>query len=396
MQRLGILTKFVPDRLAGSGMGYGMLMLVGVFTSVHCVAMCGGIQLSQNLSSGYEDGGKGYSLLSALFYNAGRVISYTMIGFLLGLAGMLLGGGSGAGIPILLQGMLKIFAGIVMVIMGVNMLGIFPWLRRFTLPLPGKAVLAIGMRKRTERRPLIVGLLNGLMPCGPLQSVQILALAAGNPIVGAASMCAFSLGTVPLMLGLGTLVSALGKKFSAAVTGIGAVLVTVLGLSMVTQGGSLSGMISPDRLLFLVVLFAAAGIAASVPVHGRVYRWVILGVSVFSVLAVGAVIQSFDAEEAPVGSTVRVVDGVQLVDSTLSPGSYPNIMVESNIPVKWTIHAPEGSVNGCNYKVMIPQYGLEHIFEEGENVIEFTPTDTGSFSYSCWMGMIQGNITVTE
>ena len=47
-------------------------------------------------------------------------------------------------------------------------------------------------------------------------------------------MLLFSLGTVPLMLGLGTLVSALGRKFARAVMNVGAVLVAVLGLSMLS------------------------------------------------------------------------------------------------------------------------------------------------------------------
>ena len=56
------------------------------------------------------------------------------------------------------------------------------------------------------------------MPCGPLQSMQIVALACQNPFSGALSMFLFSLGTVPLMLGLGSLVSILGKRFAKKMT----------------------------------------------------------------------------------------------------------------------------------------------------------------------------------
>lgn len=49
LQSYGILDKLVPGQLAGTGMGYGMLFLTGLFTSVHCIAMCGGINLSQSL-----------------------------------------------------------------------------------------------------------------------------------------------------------------------------------------------------------------------------------------------------------------------------------------------------------------------------------------------------------
>lgn len=50
------------------------------------------------------------------------------------------------------------------------------------------------------------------MPCGSMQSMQIIALGSGNPVSGAAAMLMFSLGTVPLMLGFGSVVSALGKN----------------------------------------------------------------------------------------------------------------------------------------------------------------------------------------
>lgn len=46
--------------------------------------------------------------------------------------------------------------------------------------------------------------------------------------------------------------------------------------------------------------------------------------------------------------------------------------------------------------MLLRSYGIEHTFTEGENVIEFTPTKSGTVQYTCWMGMIRGNITVTD
>lgn len=84
---------------------------------------------------------------------------------------------------------------------------------------------------------LTVGLLNGLMPCSPLQSMQLAALASLSPIKGALSMLFFSLGTTPLMLGLGSLTAALGQRFNRAVLRAGA----VMGLAMLSQGAALAG-----------------------------------------------------------------------------------------------------------------------------------------------------------
>ena len=77
--------------------------------------------------------------------------------------------------------------------------------------------------------------------------MQIIALGLGNPISGALAMLMFSLGTVPLMLGLGSLVSALGEKYTKLVMQTGAILIVVLGLAMLSQGVGLAGM-NPVRI----------------------------------------------------------------------------------------------------------------------------------------------------
>ena len=188
------------------------------------------------------------------------------------------------------------------------------------------------------------------MPCGPLQSMQVVALASGNPLTGALSMLCFSLGTVPLMLGFGSAVSMLGKRFTRQVLKAGAILVVVMGLSMMVQGGTLSGLNSK---------------------------------------ATGTLM----AENTDVDK--KNTDEIQYITSTLQPGrSYPDITVKAGEPVKWTVEAPDGSVNGCNYKIIQQDLGIEYVFDEGENVIEFTPEKAGTYTYTCWMGMITGKIYV--
>ena len=170
-QQLEILNLLVPGQLADAKMGYGMLFVIGLLTSVHCIAMCGGINLSQCMSQ-EEDRKEKESRFavfrSSFLYNLGRVISYTVIGFILGFVGMVMGGTSSAGVSVLFQGILKMFAGIFMVIMGVNMLEIFPWLRRFQLHMPKFFAAIIYKKKAKNRRALRVGMLDGLLPCGPL------------------------------------------------------------------------------------------------------------------------------------------------------------------------------------------------------------------------------------
>lgn len=129
LQHFGILNRLAPDSLADASMSYGMLFVIGLITSVHCIAMCGGINLSQTLQKETSKDISRKMFQNTLIYNMGRVVSYTIIGSILGAVGGLAGIGDGLKSSFLLQGSLKLFAGIIMIIMGVNMLGIFQGLR---------------------------------------------------------------------------------------------------------------------------------------------------------------------------------------------------------------------------------------------------------------------------
>lgn len=396
LQFFGVLNYLAPSTLADSTMGFGMLFVIGLITSVHCVAMCGGINLSQCIPRETEEKRTGWkTFLPSLLYNAGRVISYTLIGLILGTVGWAIGGGGEVGIPAIIQGVLKIVAGVLMIVMGVNMLGLIPALRKLNPTLPKFLAKKIGREKARNTRPFIVGILNGVMPCGPLQSMWLVALATGDPFSGALSMLLFSLGTVPLMLGLGSIVAKLGQKFAKAVMTGGSVLVVVLGLAMLSQGGSLTGFLSANTLSIVILTAICVGVLFSLPIAGRTLKIVTRSVASVLIVALGAALVYKD-NFSVAGDFDIAVDGgdVQTVSSVLDSGKYPNIQVKSGTPVVWTIDAPEGSINGCNYKVMIEEYGIEYTFHLGENVIEFTPTEKGVFSYSCWMGMIYATIVV--
>jgi sulfite exporter TauE/SafE/copper chaperone CopZ len=367
---LGALTAAFP--LAEAGMGYGMLFIIGLVTSVHCTAMCGGINLSQCMPAAPRGGTGRRALSPAILYNAGRVVSYTAMGAVVGALG------SVVTLPERFQGLVQLAAGIFMVIMGINMLGFFPVLRRLNIQMPKFFARKINEQKAVNRSPLIIGLLNGFMPCGPLQAMQLYALSTGSPIAGGLSMFLFSMGTVPLMFGIGALGSLLsnasgGRKFAARVMKLGAILVTVMGMTMFTYGYGLSGFSFPPGLNF-----DSAGKTATNPVVTRA-GWRRGGTPA-------------RGPETP----LQIENGVQIVNSTLSPGRYPAITVQAGIPVRWTINAPAGSINGCNNRMIVREYRIEHRFTPGENIIEFTPAKPGRFSYSCWMGMIRSSITVVE
>ena len=331
--------NFIP-RITPS-MGYLALFFVGLVTSLHCVAMCGGINLSQSLKS-TDKSGENAKWKPSLLYNAGRIISYTLIG---GLAGVL---GSVFSFSGWAKGIVAIIAGIFMIIMGLNLFGTFPWLSKLVPRFP-RILKSKNAVVNKANSPLVVGLLNGLMPCGPLQAMQLYALGTGSFMLGASSMFFFSLGTVPLMFGLGIFSSLMSSKFNKKMVQVGGVLVMVLGFFMLSRGMALSG----------------AGLSTALPTD--------------------------TAQNA-----ASISGGVQNIETQLEARAYPKITVKLGVPVSWNMKVAAEDLNGCNGTLTIPEYQIEKKLEVGDNIIEFTPTKTGIIPYSCWMGMIQSEINVVE
>ncbi|MCX7922434.1 MAG: sulfite exporter TauE/SafE family protein [Clostridia bacterium] len=334
--------NFIPE--VNQSMGYGILFIVGLMTSLHCIAMCGGINLSQCVSYKFK-GGESSRLSKvkpSLMYNGGRVISYTIIG---GIVGAL---GSAVSFSGTAKGIVALISGVFMVIMGLNMLNIFPWLRKLNPRMPKMFAKKIHSNNG-QHGPFYVGLLNGLMPCGPLQAMQIYALGTGSFVAGALSMFMFSLGTVPLMFGFGAISSLLSSKFTHRMLRVSAILVMILGVVMVNRGLNLSGF----------------GVAMA-------------------------------ASSAGASNVAKIEGDVQIVTTKMEAGTYTPIVVQKGIPVKWTIKAEKSDLNGCNNPITIPKYDIQKKLVPGDNIIEFTPDEEGNITYTCWMGMISSNIKVVS
>jgi len=344
---LGFKTNGFDMELKLTNASYAVLFVVGVLTSIHCVGMCGGIMLSQSLSK--ESNNKLEAIKPALMYNLGRVISYTILG---GIVGAL---GSVFSLSITAKAIMQIIAGAFMIIMGFNMAG-FSTFRRFSIKLPHSVCKA----KNKSGSPLIVGLLNGLMPCGPLQTMQLFALGTGSAAKGALSMFVFSIGTVPLMLTFGALSGLLSKGYTKKILKFSGVLIIVLGLIMGNRG------------------FALAGVNVN-PLSA-------LSKSSNSILGGGS-----NANVAK--ATIK--DGVQIINMTADNKGYtPNAFyVQKGIPVKWVIDGKQ--INSCNNSVVAQSLNIQKKLKSGENIIEFTPGDK-DINFSCWMGMIRGVIKVVD
>lgn len=323
-----------------SQVSYGILFVIGLLTSLHCVTMCGGIAMSQCLGAGDATSLSG-RLRPSLLYNGGRVVSYTIIGGCIGALGSVIS------MTLKSQGIIVIVAGSFMILMGLNLLGLFPFVRKLVPRLP-KGLIHQLSSKRQGKGPFVVGLINGFMPCGPLQTMQLYALGTGSFVAGASSMFFFSLGTVPLLFALGALSTFVSQKFNRKMLAVSGLLVMMLGFVMISRGLSLTGTATPSVT----------------PVN-------------YSNVAV-------------------IENNRQIVKIQLEPYYYEPIVVQKGIPVTFIIEAEQSNINGCNNAIVIPAYNLQDNIIAGENIFEFTPTETGTISYACWMGMIRSTIEVVE
>lgn len=326
---------------------YMVLFIVGMLTSIHCVGMCGGIMITQSLSN--EKKNKFQTLMPTILYNTGRVTSYTIIGGIVGALGSVLS------LSLNVKAGLQIFAGLFMVIMGLNMAG-FSMFRKFNIKLPWSSC---GVKKK-PKTPFLVGMLNGLMPCGPLQTMQLYALGTGSASAGALSMLLFSLGTVPLMLLFGAISGLLSKGYTKQLLKFSGFLIIVLGIIMGNRGLALAGVGIPN-------------------------------ISTLTQSFSGSEVQAAQANVAK----PTIENGVQIIKMTADSNGYtPNVFyVQKGMPVKWIITGSQ--INSCNNAVVVPSLNIQKTLKSGENIIEFTPEDK-DINFSCWMGMIRGVIKVTD
>jgi sulfite exporter TauE/SafE/plastocyanin domain-containing protein/copper chaperone CopZ len=340
---LGLKTSGFDMEAKLANASYAVLFVVGVLTSLHCVGMCGGIMLSQSLSK--ESKNRFEAIQPALLYNIGRVVSYTILGGIIGALGSVFS------LSIVAKSAMQIFAGVFMIIMGLNMAG-FSAFRKFHIKLPFSACKI----KNKSGSPFIVGLLNGLMPCGPLQTMQLFALGTGSAAKGALAMFVFSIGTVPLMLTFGALSGLLSKGYTKKILKFSGVLIIVLGLIMGNRGLALAGIDTNPMTAF-----------AS---------------------------NSADPSNAYVAKAT-LQDGIQIINMTADNNGYsPNAFyVQKGIPLKWIIDGQE--LNSCNNAIVARELNLEWKLKKGENIQEFTPGDK-DINFSCWMGMIRGVIKVVD
>ncbi|MBL3527575.1 MAG: sulfite exporter TauE/SafE family protein [gamma proteobacterium endosymbiont of Lamellibrachia anaximandri] len=198
----------------------------GIFGAFHCVGMCGGINGGFFIRYGNFS-----NLLPVLAFHGARIGVYT----LLGVSGALLGQVVvQAGLVGKAQGVLMILAGILIVVLGLNL-----------LDLIGKKRIQQARKvwfsgddfiNQKQSLPLVAGLFNGFVPCSLVFSVAIKAAASADPLNAGLLMLAFGAGTLPAMAAVSLLGSFIGQKVRGSMAKLAGVGVVLLGLWTVYEG----------------------------------------------------------------------------------------------------------------------------------------------------------------
>lgn len=208
--------------------------VAGLLGSAHCFGMCAGVSGLFAVNAGGKAANA--SLPMALTYNLGRLVSYAVLGGIVALFGSAL-----VDVIPKLAAPVRLITGILIILIGVQIA--FNW--RFLQPIETmgatiwQKISPVAQKLlpvTSAPRALGLGLLWGLLPCGLVYSMLLIAAATANPVNGALTMVAFGLGTAPAMVmtGVGaiTLSRFMGRKRTRLVAGILIIAVGVLTLSM--------------------------------------------------------------------------------------------------------------------------------------------------------------------
>jgi len=212
------------------------IITVALLASVwHCIGMCGGIVIAY--SSAKIDGKSSQfsQAIAHLIYSLGRITTYTAMGAIFGAIGGVISFSSKS------IAMLTIFAGVVMVLTGLSLIGKLKFLTILEHSFSQTAWYQKIFRATIQSKGLssfyLLGLLNGLLPCGLVYFYAVTAASTGSPLWGALVMFVFGLSTVPALFTLGFFTSIFTKtNFRKMAMNLASIIVIIYGFYTIYRG----------------------------------------------------------------------------------------------------------------------------------------------------------------
>jgi uncharacterized protein len=331
------------------------VLVVGLTAGIStCMALIGGLVLgiSSRHAELHPEASVAQKFRPHVFFNLGRLVSYVVLGGLIGFLG------SAFKLSSSILGIITVALGFFLFFLGLKLVDIFPRLHNSTITLPKRVSKFLGLHRETteysHRGAFITGALTFFLPCGFTQAMQLYAISTGSFTQGALIMGIFALGTLPGIIGIGGLTSSIKGAFARYFFKCAGLVVVFLALFNIVSGLSLIGFSFPTAF------------------------------------------RTDNLENISVEKGIRNENGKQIVEMTqLGNGYSPRqFTIKKGVPVVWKIRGT--NQYSCAAYIVMPSYKISQPIELGENIIEFTPQQTGQARFTCSMGMYSGYFNVVD
>ena len=339
LQWIGLLDWIQADT---SDINYGAAFIIGIVASLSsCLVVVGAVVMS--FATKYQAKGNFYNrnLKPHLLFHTGRLAVFFILGGVLGMIG------SWFSISEVFMSVFTVFIAIILLWLALNILGFVPSLSTLGIRMPKKSMGAWKRLQKSEHAlaPIVLGGFTFFLPCGFTQSMQLFAMASGNWLTGAMTLLLFALGTMPVLFGVGV---------------------------ATTRFKNMKTIVLQKAIGLIVLVFAFFTLSSGLAVQG-------INLNFWSSKEVGSVVNTANAQEINMAVTY----------SGYSPSVFK---LKQGVPVKWVIDGQQ--VSGCTNEIIVPDLNIRQDLYPGKNIIEFTPQEPGTISFSCWMGMVRGKFIV--
>ena len=335
-------------------------LLAGLST---CAALVGGLVLSMSKQWNEVYADKNTATQKAtphLMFNAGRLVSYALLGGVLGAIG------SKLQLSVSFGAILVLGVSVLMFFLALQMMGVKAF-QKFRLSMPKSMTRYVANEKnfKGKQMPFVMGALTFFLPCGFTITAQGLALISGSFVQGSLIMLSFALGTLPVLLFIGLSSAKLvnNRKLSEKF--------------LKTAG-------------VVVLFFALFNANNQMNVLGYSSIGDFLGKTAQSANNNGG---NGNKEGLP-----PIINGKQVIKMDASASGYsPNYFkVKVGVPVRWEI--TDKGTSGCTNAVISNSLfsGSIDLTPGQTSVKEFTPQKAGKYKFSCWMGMVSGIMEVVD
>ncbi len=344
LQTLGI---FSLSTSVDASINLGAIFVIGLVAAVStCTALVSGLILSVSAkyNEAHQATTKWQRLKPHLLFNLGRLVSYFVLGGVIGLIGQAIT------LSPRFTGFLTVVVSIVMILLGIDILKLFEG-QRFIPKMPKWFSQKMYELAESDKPwvPFVLGGLTFFLPCGFTQSMQLYALTTGSFWQGGLTMFVFALGTLPALLGVGMVASLAKGKFARYFLKFSGAMVLVLGFYNFNNGLALADIHPTD--------------------------W-------------------FSSGTVATAQSATVTNGKQVINMAVNGIAYTPaaFTIKQGVPVEW--HVDGTNAQGCASVLNVSSLGITKQLAAGDNVITFTPTETGTINFTCSMGMARGSFNV--